>query len=258
MLEVASKLNDETEWTTGTPEVVEEFWIGHSRYIDEFLHQRNAVFSLYLAGASAGTALSSLLLMLRPQVPLPDLPGWISSASRPGPGRGALDEMEKQGSWSSILHGLGWLCYGAVFFAPNLWLSLTAMVTAFLLQGPVLAVWPSLIQRELNGRYPDDMGKVVAAISFYQLLFTILGSLVIGWMMAYLPTGRVLWLIGGVMVFMAVLDFIEPYHIFPGQKPKELSQPDPRSDGSNDRLALGPWTRSVRDGLGYNGVPCLA
>lgn len=37
MIELASKLKDDTSFVTGTPQVIQEFWIGNSAYIDVFV-----------------------------------------------------------------------------------------------------------------------------------------------------------------------------------------------------------------------------
>lgn len=128
--------------------------------------------------------------------------------------KGGLDPLQRQGRWSSILHGLGWLAYWGVFFSTGLWGSVGAMLAVMLLQGPAMVIWTSLLQKVLARSHPESMGKIYSAIYFYQLVCAIAGVLVFGWLLGAVPTGAALLIAGVVVSVAAFLDFIEPWVIF--------------------------------------------
>jgi len=125
-----------------------------------------------------------------------------------------MTRLERQGRWSSIMHGVGWLLYLGVFFTSSLPVSVACMGAALLLQGPGTAIWSSLQQKVLSDRLPEAMGKVFSAISFYQLAFAVAGSLLFGWMMAHFATAATLYVAAAVIVLMALADFRVPFAIW--------------------------------------------
>lgn len=126
-----------------------------------------------------------------------------------------MNRLERQGKWTSWLHGLSWLAYGALFFTGHLQLAAALMLVSALLGAPGVVVWSSLTTKVVSGSYNDSQGKIYSAMYFYQLIFAIIGVLLVGLMMASLPTLTVLWITGGVMVLCAVCDFVAPALIFP-------------------------------------------
>jgi hypothetical protein len=166
---------------------------------------RAGAFGLYLAASALGLALSSAYMMLR----------------RPRAKDGsASDPLERQGKWSSIMHGLGWLCYWGVFFLP-LWSSLGAMLASAALSGPFLVIWASLTQREAARRFPESMGKVYSAILVYQVAVSIVGLLLLGWLATALSTAALLLVTGGLVTLAAAFDFIQPFLIFPRKRAED-------------------------------------
>ena len=131
---------------------------------------------------------------------------------------GGLDALERQGRWSSWLHGLGWFAYWGVFFSAGLWGSVAAMGLSLLLQGPAMVIWASLTQRVIGQRHPESMGKIYSSIFFYQLAFSIVGVLAFGFMLSAVPTATALWITAGIMTVNGLLDFIEPHVIFKKKK----------------------------------------
>lgn len=126
-----------------------------------------------------------------------------------------MDTLQRQGRWTSWLHGLSWLVYAGLFFSGNLHLAAALMLLSAILGAPAVVAWTSLTTRVVSGSYNDDQGKIYSAMFFYQLLFAIAGVLFYGWLMAMLPTMTVLWIAGGVMALCAVIDFLVPALIFP-------------------------------------------
>ena len=94
------------------------------------------------------------------------------------------------------------------------------MLLSAILGAPAIVAWTSLTTKVVAGSYPESQGKVYAAMYFYQLVFAVVGVLVIGWLMATLPTMTVLMLTAGVMVLCAVIDFVSPSLIFPIKRKK--------------------------------------
>lgn len=129
-----------------------------------------------------------------------------------------LTALERQGRWSSILHGAGWLMYLVIFFSPWLSLSIAAMAVALALSAPALTIWSSLLQKSITDRNKENMGKIYSALFFYQLAFAIVGALLFGWVMSHFSTHAALLISGGVMIFMALLDVLEPWVIFKKRK----------------------------------------
>lgn len=121
------------------------------------------------------------------------------------------DRLERQGRWGEILLGVGLLAYWGVFFFPNFWLSLASMFLVALLGGPSSVIWSSLMTRVLVKKYPEHQGKITASMSFYQLIFSVIGLLGIGMMMAAVPTVTAFWVIGLTMTVSAVLDILLPF-----------------------------------------------
>jgi Zn-dependent protease with chaperone function len=184
------------------------------RYLSDVLHLSSAMqaaaFSWFLSAASLGTAVASFGMMFMRQ-PKPE----------PAPEPGRLTKLEKQGRWSSILHGVSWLLYIGMFFAHSLPLSIAFMAVSMVAAAPAMNIWSSLLQKVIGDETPRDMGKVYASLFFYQLAFSIVGSLLFGWMMTHLSTATALLIAGGVMALMALLDIVEPYLVFPLSRAKK-------------------------------------
>ena len=126
-----------------------------------------------------------------------------------------MNHLERQGKWTSWLHGLSWLVYAALFFSGNLHLAAVLMLVSAILGAPAIVAWTSITTKVVSGSYNESQGKIYSALFFYQLLFAIAGVLFYGWLMALLPTMTVLWIAGGVMVLCALIDFFSPAVIFP-------------------------------------------
>jgi Zn-dependent protease with chaperone function/MFS family permease len=126
-----------------------------------------------------------------------------------------MNHLERQGKWTSWLHGLSWLAYGALFFSGSVHLAAALMLLSALLGAPGVVVWTSLTTKVVAGSHGDSQGKIYSAIFFYQLIFAIGGVLLVGWMMAAVPTMTALLITGGVMALCAFFDFIAPALIFP-------------------------------------------
>jgi hypothetical protein len=126
-----------------------------------------------------------------------------------------MNHLERQGKWTSWLHGLSWLVYAALFFSGNLHLAAAMMLLSAILGAPAIVAWTSLTTKVVSGSYNDSQGKIYSAMFFYQLIFAIAGVMFYGWLMALLPTMTVLWIAGGVMVLCALIDFLSPALIFP-------------------------------------------
>ena len=129
-----------------------------------------------------------------------------------------MDRLQRQGKWTSWLHGLSWLVYAALFFSGHLHLAAGLMLLSAILGAPAIVAWTSLTTRVVAGSYGEKQGKIYSALFFYQLIFAIAGVLFYGWLMAMLPTMTVLWIAGGVMVLCALIDFLSPALIFPLKK----------------------------------------
>lgn len=129
--------------------------------------------------------------------------------------RTGMDRLQRQGRWSSWLHGLSWLAYIGVFFAGGLWTSVGALLVSALLAAPAVVIWSSLVTKVVAGSYPESQGKIYSAMFFYQLLCSIGGVLLFGWLMTFLPTMTVLMVTGGVLAVCALLDFLQPWRVFP-------------------------------------------
>jgi len=126
-----------------------------------------------------------------------------------------MNHLERQGKWTSWLHGASWLVYAGLFFTGNLHLAAAMMLVSAVLGAPAIVAWTSLTTKVVSGSYNESQGKIYSAMYFYQLIFAIAGVLLVGFMMASLPTMTVLWITGGVMVACAVIGFVSPAFIFP-------------------------------------------
>ncbi|MEQ1918057.1 MAG: MFS transporter [Elusimicrobiota bacterium] len=126
-----------------------------------------------------------------------------------------MNHLERQGKWTSWLHGLSWLVYAALFFSGNLHLAAAMMLVSAILGAPAIVAWTSLTTKVVSGTYNESQGKIYSAMFFYQLIFAIAGVMFYGWLMAILPTMTVLWIAGCVMVLCALIDFLSPALIFP-------------------------------------------
>ncbi len=126
-----------------------------------------------------------------------------------------MNHLERQGKWTSWLHGLSWLAYAALFFSGNLHLAAALMLLSAILGAPAMVAWTSLTTKVVSGSYNESQGKIYSAMFLYQLIFAIIGVMFYGWLMAALPTMTVLWIAGGVMVLCALIDFLSPALIFP-------------------------------------------
>jgi hypothetical protein len=172
-------------------------------------------------GAALGRPEAEALALLESSSAASDLRAWASLRGAKllaGAHRDAMTGMsrlERQGKWSSWLHGLSWLAYGALFFTGHLQLAAGLMLLSALFGAPGVVVWTSLTTKVVAGSYPDSQGKIYSAMYFYQLIFAIVGVLLVGLMMAALPTMTVLWITGGAMLLCALCDFVAPALIFP-------------------------------------------
>lgn len=129
-------------------------------------------------------------------------------------GRTGWDWLQRQGFWSSVLYGLGTLAYWGVFFSGGLWGSVGSLFLAALLQGPANAVWAGLYTRVLQERYPNDMGKVVAARFFLFTVLPIVGDVAFG-VLASWSLGRFLLIAAAVQSLVALANVVEPFAVFP-------------------------------------------
>ncbi|MBI4676822.1 MAG: hypothetical protein HY748_04505 [Elusimicrobia bacterium] len=173
------------------------------------LATKAGAFGLYLAASSLGLGLSTFWMMMR------------QGKALEARGKGGLTPLERDGKWTSFLHGLGALAYWGIFFTTGLWWSVGAMLVAAFLKGPASVAWWSLEQKVIRERYPEDAGKVYSAMFFYYLVLSVIGVLIFGLVMETLPITAALWIVGSVMTATAVLDFIEPYAVFPISKHKK-------------------------------------
>lgn len=175
-------------------------------------------------GAALGRTEADALALLESTSAASDLRAWaglrgakLLAASYKDATKG-MDRLQRQGKWTSWLHGLSWLVYAALFFSGNLHLAAGLMLLSAILGAPAIVAWTSLTTRVVAGNYNDSQGKVYSAMFFYQLIFAIAGVLFYGWLMATLATMTVLWIAGGVMVLCALIDFLSPALIFPIRK----------------------------------------
>ncbi|HVC09493.1 MAG TPA: hypothetical protein VNH15_06105 [Elusimicrobiota bacterium] len=125
-----------------------------------------------------------------------------------------LTPLQKQGVWSSILTGVGWLACLSLFLTSHLWLALGAFTLSSFLQSPAAMVWSSLQQGVLNKTYPKDQAKIWSAMSVYSQVFTMAGDLIFGLVMAKATIGLSLGLVMGVMGVCAILAVIQPFVVF--------------------------------------------
>jgi Zn-dependent protease with chaperone function/MFS family permease len=175
------------------------------RFIADVLNAGAGSFGLFLAASALGLGLGSAAMA-------------VGGRRRPGdevPDARGLDRLQRQGRWSSWLHGLSWLAYAAIFLSGSVTSAAGLMLLSAALTAPGMVAWASLTTRVVAGRYPQDQGKVYSAMYFYQLGFSIAGVLLFGWLMSFMPTMTVLWLAGGVMVLCALIDFVVPRFVFP-------------------------------------------
>ncbi|MBI5624226.1 MAG: hypothetical protein HY924_10635 [Elusimicrobia bacterium] len=170
------------------------------------LATKAGAFGLFLAAQSLGLGLATLWMMARQ--------GRVGRKAQTHAG----PPLERDGKWTSFLHGFGALAYWGIFFLGGLWWSVGAMLLASFLKGPASVAWWSVEQNVIRERYPDDAGKVYSAIFFYSLILSVAGVLVFGLLMETLPIMTAMWIVGGTMTVTAILDFIEPYAVFPASK----------------------------------------
>lgn len=163
-----------------------------SRLLEDGLQAGAASFGVLLSAASAGLGLSAIAMM------------FVKGKN-----------LEKQGKWTSILRGLGWLAYLGMFFAGDLWTAAGFLALAAFLQGTGMVVWTSLTQKVMMDSHPADMGKVYSAMYFYQLLAAVAGLGLFGWLVAPLSWPVILSVVAAVVVLCALADFIIPWLIFP-------------------------------------------
>ncbi len=122
-----------------------------------------------------------------------------------------LTPLQKQGVWSSVSNGVGWVAGLSLFLTSHLWLALGAFALSSFLQSPAGMVWSSLQQDVLNRTYPRDQAKIWSAMSVYSQVFTMAGDLVFGLVMAKLATGLALGLVMAVMGICAALAVLQPF-----------------------------------------------
>jgi Zn-dependent protease with chaperone function/MFS family permease len=132
--------------------------------------------------------------------------------------RTGMDRMQRQGVWTSWFYGFSWMAYAAAFFVPNLYLSVGLVLAATLLATPALVVWAGLTTRVVTTNHPESQGKVYSAMYVYQLIWSIIGILVFGALLAQLSTAAALIVTATILVVCGLLDFLEPYVIFPLRK----------------------------------------
>ncbi|PIR18665.1 MAG: hypothetical protein COV48_06245 [Elusimicrobia bacterium CG11_big_fil_rev_8_21_14_0_20_64_6] len=199
-----------TEWASGGGE------ISSARFGDDLVTEGARAVALVL-----GLSEAEALTLLEGTSAAGDLRAWAALrgakmlAGAYADSKTGMNRLERQGKWTSWLHGLGWLAYGALFFTGNLHLAAGMMLLSALLSGPAMVVWTSLTTKVVAGSYHESQGKVYSAMFFYQLICAVVGMLLIGWMMAALPTMTVLWITTGVMALCAAFDIFSPAFIFP-------------------------------------------
>jgi hypothetical protein len=179
------------------------------------LTSKQGAFGIYLSASALGGVLAAPIGMM------------LESGREKGEGKNFLakrgifkkyDKLEFQAFWTSVLFGVGMLPMWLVFFSPNLWISVGAMILASFLQGPASVVWQSLRQRVIKENHRDSMGKILSAIFFLELVVSIAGAGVLGWMMSGMATGSVLWVICSILTVIAVLEIIEPFLVLPTRR----------------------------------------
>ncbi len=126
-----------------------------------------------------------------------------------------MDRLQRQGKFTSWLHGFSWLAFAALFFSGSLHLAVALMLVSSILGAPASVAWTSLTTKVVSGSYNESQGKIYSAMFFYQLVFAIAGVLIVGWLMSAFATGTVLLIAGGVMGLCALIDFVSPSLIFP-------------------------------------------
>ncbi|HVA66076.1 MAG TPA: hypothetical protein VNK24_04025 [Elusimicrobiota bacterium] len=207
--------------------------IGH--WLAGFLGTSAAIFGLFFAASNLGAAIFDGIFISRQSK------NAAQAAGTAGPGavgkaaglmaffariKNAVDKwldkklgadltpLQKQGVWSSILTGVGWLAGLSLFLTSHLWLALGAFTLSSFLQSPAAMVWSSLQQGVLNKTYPKDQAKIWSAMSVYSQVFTMAGDLIFGLVMAKAAIGLSLGLVMGVMGVCALLAVIQPFVVF--------------------------------------------
>jgi Zn-dependent protease with chaperone function/MFS family permease len=178
-------------------------------------------------GLALGRSEAEALALLEATSAASDLRAWASLRGAKllsgaySDATSGMDRLQRQGRWTSWVHGLSWLAYAALFFSGSLHAAAALMLLSSILAAPEIVAWTSLTTKVVSGSYNDSQGKIYSAMFFYQLILAIGGVLFFGWLMATLPTMTVLWIAGGVMVLCALIDFLAPALIFPlNRKPK--------------------------------------
>ncbi len=172
-------------------------------------------------GATLGRSEAETLTLLEATSAASDLRAWASLrgakllADAYADATTGMDRLQRQGRWTSWVHGLSWLAYAALFFSGNLYAAAALMLLSTIFGAPASVAWTSLTTKVVAGSYPESQGKIYSAMFFYQMICTIGGLLIYSWWLADLPTMTVLWIAGGVMVFCALVDFLSPALIFP-------------------------------------------
>jgi len=175
-------------------------------------------------GAALGRSEADALALLEATNAASDVRAWASLRGAKllkdayADSQSGMDRLQRQGKWTSWLHGLSWLAFAALFVSGHLYLAVGLMLLSATLGAPAIVAWTSLTTKVVSGSYNDSQGKIYSAMFFYQLIFAIGGVLLIGWLMAAFPTMTVLWITGGIMVLCALIDFIAPALIFPIRK----------------------------------------
>ncbi len=200
--------------------------IGH--WLAGFLGTSAAIFGLFFTATNFGATIFDAIFISRQNknAAAPEA-GKISGIKRGilsikgavdrwlGKKLGAdLTPLQKQGVWSSVLTGLGWVASLSLFLTSHLWLALGAFALSSFLQSPAAMVWSSLQQGVLNKTYPKDQAKIWSAMSVYSQVFTMAGDLVFGLIMAKFATGLALGLVMAVMGVCAVLAVLQPFVVF--------------------------------------------
>ncbi|MHB2025473.1 MAG: M48 family metalloprotease [Elusimicrobiota bacterium] len=228
--------------------------IGH--WLTGFMSEPSAVFGLFLAASNLGAAVFDIIFIFRRSKAASDNQAssgsqFVSRATHPAAPRseifsrmralsldvlhlpfvGAigkwidgklgsnLTHMEKQGVWSSVLNGAGWIAGLSLFLTSHLWLALAAFAASSFLQSPASTIWSSLEQIVLNKNYSNDQAKLWSAMSVYSQIFTMAGDLLFGVIMMKFSTHLALGVVMAVMGAAALLAIVQPFVIFRRSSP---------------------------------------
>jgi MFS family permease len=223
-------------------------WPWLCRQLTGLIRQPAAIFGLFLAASNLGATPFSLILMFRHGRSSSDAVENVGTAKAETTSaltstlRGAVNKLisvlksaikrlplsrlhlgnigknlsplERQGIWSSILNGVGWIATLSLFLTSHLWLALGAYAFSALLQSPSSIIWGSLQQGVFIKDYPKDQAKLWAAISLYNQVFALLGDLVLGWLVTQFPIKIAVSVAMVGMGIVAIAAFVQPVVVF--------------------------------------------